>query len=216
MSTGFHPSSDFARVIDDLAQVTLIRAGTLAETVVNSALSQTIRTREAESSGGRYLSSDVVWHLPAAQLPEAPRPGDVLVESGRRWTILDVQQATLRSRWRCVCRELAITAGLDEFVDIEKALYEKTNAGAQRAVWFTWRSGVRAKIQAAASTTGDQHDGNVTTARFTIFCEENLALDHTYRLKGPGGAVYRILACRKTGRVDALMEIDAVRVEQAP
>lgn len=215
MATGFDPSTDFARVIDDLTQITLIRAGTSTETVINSALSQTIRTREAEHSGGRYLSSDVVWHLPAAQLSEAPRPGDALVEGGgRRWTILDAQQATLRSRWRCVCRDLAIPDGLDEFIDIEKALYQKTPAGSQQPVWYTWRAAVRARIQPADLKAGAEPDRDVTAARFTVFLAEDLALDHTYRLKGPDGAIYRITSCRKAGRIDALMEVDAVRVEQ--
>jgi hypothetical protein len=212
MTTSFSPGADFARVIDDLTPVTLVRVGTPDETLIDSALRQAIRTREAEHSGGRYTSSDVVWHLPAAGVPYEPRPGDVLVESnGRRWTVLDVGQATLRTRWRCICRDLAIAGGLDQEIQIEKAVYRKTPGGVEEAVWQTWRSGVQARIQPIAVETAGAHDRDATVARFRVFCAEDLPLDHTYRIKDHRGAMYRILACRKAERIDALLEIDAVR-----
>ncbi len=213
MTTHFDPGGDFARVIDRLVRLTLIRPGTLLETAVDHALSHTVRTREAQRSGGRYTSSDVVWHLPAAELPDEPRPGDVLIEaSGRRWTILDVQQASLRTRWRCVCRRLAIRDGLNQQIRIERATYHKTAGGAEEAVWQVWRTAVPARIQPLAAETTGRHDRDGTAARFRVFCGDDLRLDHTYRIRGPDGTAYRIAACRKSERIDAVMEIDVVRL----
>ena len=37
---------------------------------------------------GQQLADDLVWHLPVAELPEAPRLGDVILDgAGHRWTI---------------------------------------------------------------------------------------------------------------------------------
>ena len=141
-----------------------------------------------------------------------PRPGDVIVdEDGRRWTVLDVQEMTLDGRWRCVARNLAVAHGLDQYVDIEKATYAKGEGGADEPTWRVWKTGLRARIQPARVEVRDEHDRRATAAGFQVFLAEDVALDHTHRIKGPDGAVYRVTGCRKADRIDALVEIDVVR-----
>ena len=41
---------------------------------------------------------------------------------------------------------------------------------------------------------------------------EYVPVDHAHRIKGPDGTVYRVTGYRKADRIDALMEIDVVRV----
>ena len=45
-----------------------------------------------------------------------------------------------------------------------------------------------------------------------VFLAEDVSVDHTHRIKGPDGTIYRVTGCRKADRIDALLEIDVVRV----
>lgn len=212
MTPRFDPADDFTRVTDGLAPVSVMRPGTTFAAPVARALCRAIRTRELQPSGGRYTAGDVVWYLPAAELPAVAAPGDVLIdEAGRRWTVLDVQQTALKSCWRCVCRDLAVVHGLDQEITLEKAEYCKSPGGAEEVVWRVERRGVRARIQPVAAQAAHEHDRQANVARSTVYCEEDIALDHSWRIRGSDGAVYRIVACRKAQRIDALMEVDVIR-----
>jgi len=207
----FDPSQDFAGVLDGLQTVTLVRPGSSAATTVPHALCRAVKTREMEPSQGQYTAADVAWHLPASETPEAPRPGDVIVDArDRRWTILTVRAATLASRWRCLARDLALAHGLDAAVRIEKATPAKSESGAEQLVWRLWLAGVRARIQPAERQVATQHEQLSTAAAFTLLVAEDLAIDHTCRVRGPDGKIYRVLGYRKAQRIDALSEIDVM------
>ena len=155
----FNPSTDLAVVLDGAEAVTLLcrgrdpgtpgvaiahafrRAMTTSEaTVINQS-----DVRKYMASDGQCTASDVVWHLPAAELPDAPALGDVILDAaGQRWTILEVKRVTLGSRWRCPARNLVVAHRLDDTLTILKAAYAKSDCGAVEAVWQTWRTGVRA------------------------------------------------------------------------
>ena len=206
------PSSDFALVIDGLAPVAVLRPGTSARTEVLHALRQAAQTRQSERAAERPPAPDAVWHLPTAEIPEAPRPGDVILDADQtRWTILEVRPATLGSRWRCAARDLAVYHGLDAYVDVEKAAYAKGSGGADEPVWQVWKAGLRAKVRAktAAIAQGQQKQSAETTC--TVFLAEDVPLDHTHRIKAADGTVYTILGWRTAERIDALMEIDVLR-----
>jgi hypothetical protein len=116
MSTTFDPSADLAQVADGVQSVALLRRGAegaQGEVQIRHALARAIAQREASASDGRYTRSDVAWLLPVAELPDGPHPGDLICDAcGRRWTILEVQLVALRTRWRCIARNLAIAHGL--------------------------------------------------------------------------------------------------------
>jgi len=210
---GFDPGNDLVRVADGLLPVCLHRPGTSHAIPIAQALRQSRAAPCAQRSGAEPPARDVVWHLPAEQLPITPRPGDVLVASdGRRWTVLTVEEATLGSRWRCVCRDLIEMHGLNQSIDIEKASYRKAAQGQQEIDWHTWRTGVRARIQPVSSKTASEHPLPATVARYRIYCLEDLELNHHHRIRGPDGARYRILGTSKADRIDALLEIDVVKL----
>ena len=126
---------------------------------------------------------------------------------------MEVRQTMLGSRWRCVARNLAIHHGLDAYVDIEKVAYVKGSGGADEPTWQVWKTGLRAKIQPAGATVGQVQGRQQAAARFTVFLNEDLAVDPTHRIKAADGTRYAITGCRKADRIDALMEIDVVREE---
>ncbi len=209
----FDPSDDFAAVTDGLVPVTVMRPGSSARTDVAGALRQAVRAREIDQSPGRFESGDVVWHLPAAELPEPPQPGDVILDpDGVRWTVLDVRHRVLGSRWRCVARNLALFHGLDDYVDIEKAGYTKGSGGADEVAWHVWRAGLRARIEPLDAAVRAEHGKQSAAARFRVYLAEDVPVDHLHRIKAADGTVYAITGHRKAERIDALMEIDVVRV----
>jgi hypothetical protein len=206
------PSDDFAAVIDGLTAVTLLRPETAARTAVAHALRQADHVRPSGQTPQPREADDVVWHLPAAELPDDPRPGDVILDAdGARWTILDVRRTTLGARWRCTCRDLALVHGLDDYVDVERVTFVKGSGGADEPSWQTWKTGLRAKIQPQAATVGQKQERQLTAARFTVFLADDLPIDHTHRIKAADGTLYTVLARRKAERIDALLEIDVVR-----
>lgn len=221
MTVNFDPSDDFADVVDGTETVTLKRRGSGNQTVVTRALRRVVDTREARvrnryntwksvASEGRHTASDAAWHLPSEQLGDAPRLGDLIIDgAGVRWTILDVQLTTLRTRWQCISRNLAVAYGLDDTITILRASYAKGAGGAAEASWRPWKTGVRARVQPAEADVGTAHQARRTTRRFQIFVEEDVTLDHTHRIQGPDGTIYKIKGSNGTQRIDQVQTIDA-------
>ncbi len=152
----------------------------------------------------------MVWHLPVAELPSAPRLGDAIVDGQNcRWTILEVKRATLGTRWRCDARNVAVAFGLDDTISVLKATYVKGDCGAAEPRWRTWRTGVRARIQPQETKVVAEADSRATIARYRIFVEEDLDLDHTCRISGPDGTLYKIISATGAERIGELQVIDA-------
>ena len=221
MTVNFDPDGDFADTIDGLETVTLLRRGSSGATVVTHALRRAAttdeptlhnrsNTRKVVPGGGRHTASEVTWHLPAEQLGSSPGLGDSIVDAdGRRWTILDVQLTTLRSRWRCSTCNLAVVYGLDDTISILKASYAKGTGGAAESTWRPWKTGVRARIQPAAVKVDTEHGARRTTALYQIFVEEDLALDHDYRIRAADGTIYKVRGTLGAERIGELQTIDA-------
>jgi len=225
MTLNFDPTDDLATMLDGAESVTLLRRGSMpgsSGTTIVHALRRAATTREAvirnrydtwkkAPRDGRLTACDVIWHLPADELTDSPRPGDVILDgAGRRWTILDVQLATLSTRWQCTSRDLTLAYGLDDTISILKATYTKGDCGGAEPTWLMWRTGIRARIQPADTKEDAKQQARQTVARYRIFLEENLAIDHNHRIQGPDGTFYRV-----TGTVGAerIGEVQSIYVE---
>jgi len=221
MTVTFDPDSDFAEVVDGFETVTLRRRGSSDATVVTHALRRaattgepTLRnrynTRKRLPGGGAHTASEVVWHLPKEQLADSPRLGDAIVDGdGRKWTILDVQLATLQTRWRCSACNLAVVYAMDDTITLLKAAYTKGDGGAAEATWRPWKTGIRARIQPAAADVAAEHHARRTTTRVQIFVEEDVAADQNHRIRGPDGTIYRIRGTLGAERIGEFQTIDA-------
>jgi len=210
----FDPSSDFSDVVDGVESVTLNRRGSTPHGTgesVQNALRRAVTVEEAAQSNGKYTASDVTWHLPCSQLSSRPRLGDIITDGdGQRWTVLEVHWATMKSRWQCAARNLAVVYALDDTVSVLKAVYAKGTAGAAEATWRTWRTGVRARIQPLESRPAVENAAETTDDRFTIFVEEDLPLDHSHRIKAADGMIYRITKVTGAERIGELATIEVV------
>ena len=219
----FDPTDDLAAIADGTETVTLLRRGSAtgaAGTVIAHALRRAITAGEAAivtsgdvhkvvPSGGQQLADDLVWHLPAAELPEPPRLGDVILDGDdRRWTILIVKRTTLGARWRCETRDVAIAHGLDDTISVLKAT---APGGYGEPTWQTWKTGIRARIQPIATKIDAATPSTTTTYR--IFVEENLDLDHTCSIRGADGTIYSITGSTGAERIGELQVIEAEIVD---
>ncbi len=214
MPSGFDPSGDLAQVADGLEAVVVTRPRGSLSCSVTKALRTRVTTQQPAPSAGRSTAADITWNLPLDELTFALRPGDVIVDaSAQRWTVLELRESTLRGQIRCACRNLALANGLDAHVDIEQADYSKSDAGAEVAVWTPFRTGVKARIQPARGQVNDLHQRPAVHAEFTIFLDEDIALNARHRIKGPDATRYRVIAWSKADRIDALMEIRAARLD---
>ena len=105
MSIELNIGSDFVTVVDGLESLVLVREGAAVDEQAPHALRIAVSEREAASSGGTLLLSDVHFHLPASEVPIAPSPNDKLIDAaGVVWIIQQVQTATCGTRWNCLCR----------------------------------------------------------------------------------------------------------------
>lgn len=158
------PRTDFVAVVDGLEAVTVLRAGSSMATSVAHALRRRDKQHESEPSGGHASADDVNWHLPVAELPERPRLGDEIVDAhGERFTVLQVRGQTFASRWLCVARNLALACGLDQYVDIETAVFVKGDGGAESPVWQVAKTGVRARVQPIEAVVQTREGRQVTS-----------------------------------------------------
>ncbi len=221
MSLDFDPTNDFADVVDGTEAVTLLYRDSSDQTVVTESLRRALSVREAEvrnrydtwkkaASDGRVTKADVVWHLPASQLSTDPRLGDRIVDAqANSWTILDLRLSTLRTRWQCVCCNVAVVYELSDTIDILKATYAKGDAGAAEATWLPSQTGVRARIQLTTVDMTTDRAARRTKKRYRIFLDQDITLDHTHRILGSDGTVYTIRATTGAQRLGEPQTVDA-------
>jgi hypothetical protein len=208
--------NDFEMIADGLESVTLLRRELLTGPgkVIARALRRALgvaevigENRRTVESDGRYTASDVSWSLPAAELANPPRLGDVLQDGvGRRWTLLDARLVAIAARWRCFARELSIAFGLEDAIDVLKV----DEAGE----WTVVREGVRGRIQPRETKVVTAESGQSSVRHCQIILEEPFDLDHTNRLRGPDGALYRIVAVAGFSRLGQLQTVDVEKIEE--
>jgi predicted nucleic acid-binding Zn ribbon protein len=220
--------TDFPNVIDGAESVTLLRRGSdpggvgiaiahalrCAATTSEATIINSSNVRKSQPSDGQYLAGDVLWHLPIAEIADAPRLGDAILDAAnQRWTILAVKRVVLGSRWRCVTRNLVIAHHLDDTITLLKARYVKTACGAAEPLWQTWRTGIRARIQPAQVALKIDAQTRQAVQKYHIFVAEDLEIDATHCILGPDGATYRITSSLGDYRIGELqvLEAEAIR-----
>jgi head-tail adaptor len=195
-------------LMDGLATVSLVARGETAGVEI-SALRRDINTREAAASNGRYLTADVRfhWQFTDSDAENVPSVGDSIIDVDGTWTILEVGLATLRTRWACVCRNLAIQSGLGTLIKIQKATWAKDSNGSQVATWADLYTSVPARIQPVMSdeTSDKRHLRNQDT--YEVFTTSAVIVSKDHRIVGSDNKVYRITGLRNPERVDQLLTI---------
>ncbi len=165
---------------------------------------------EAAKSDGQYTTNDIRWHIPVDNLADPPRLGDVLIDAGSdRFTVLDVQLATIKTRWRLITRNVRIVHRLNARVTILFATYEKGTGGAAEPVWHTQKAGVWARIEPNTENLGVENNARRTVKSVLIFVETDEEIDHTNRVQSADGIVYKITSYTGAERIGELATIQA-------
>lgn len=197
-------SSDFPSIADALEPLLLRRPGSAVGQSL-MALRRAVTTREADASGGKYLASDVVWHLPAAQLAAPPQAGDRLIDAaGAWWTVLTTEHSAVTARWACQTRALAIVAGLNALISVERARWKRDQAGAPCAAWQVIVAGLPARIQPASDVAEHRSDALGVRRLLEITLADAAALAPGDRITDAAGNQYRVARLRLVGRIDVL------------
>ena len=217
MAVIFDPSTDFEDVTDGLEAVTLERRGS-DDTAITNALQRAIDDREIAESNGKLVAGDVRWHIPVVEASTKPRLGDVIKDaSDLRFTILDVQNATLEHRFRCIARNLRVVYGLDDTIEILQAHYVKGSGGAMEPDhWDVVKAGIRARVQPVESDIGEQYSSRRTVKRVEILFEDvepRVEITQLNRIRTVDGKIYKVTGF--TG-AEQIGDVPRIQAEETP
>ncbi|MCE9546923.1 MAG: hypothetical protein K8T25_15720 [Planctomycetia bacterium] len=202
---------DFPHAIDGTEAVTLHRRGDGQTATVAGALRRSVERHEAAPGEGSIVAADVRWHLPVVNLTDPPAIGDQLLDaSGGVWTVLDVRAESCASRWVCRGRDLTITHGLTERVDIERATWTKDAAGAAVPHWHVWRAGLRVRLQPHDLEIRVAAGRREAVAGYRAYFAEHVDIDQECRLVAADGQAYRVVAYHPAESFGQLSVVEAI------
>jgi len=196
---------DFAAIVDGLTAVTIVSRDA-TETEVEHCLRRAVNHREAAASDGKYTTDDVVFHFPTEEA-ERPELGAVIRDEDGDWTVLEVAKQTLNHRYRCVCRNLVIVAGLDTLVTIQAATFAKGPTGALEPTWSNVATDVLAKIQIESAERDVQHNAKDTPQKATVYFASQQVLTTNNRIVGPDDTIYKVVSWSDADRIDRLFAV---------
>ena len=178
------------------------------------ALQRAVTTSEVAASDGQYTQGDVRWHLPIAEVADAPKIGDSIVDAAEDyWEVMTVQLATLSKRWLCVSRNVIVMYGLDDRVTIEVAAFSKGTGGAAERSWSTYKQ-VRANIIETTADTEVREGASRTAKQYDIVIVTDIAIGHQHRIKDEKGKLYTIVGTTGQDEVGALQTVQATEWRQ--
>ncbi len=174
---------------------------------VRYALRRAVRLRESESSQGGAQAADVIWHLPSSQVSSPPQPGGTITDDRSvKWTILEVREETGGTRFRCLCRNLALAERLNTLVSIQSADYIKSQTGAAEPIWADALTELSARIQPVKTEVeaGEDGTGAQRLVRVILEVSPSFVPGRDYRVRDSAGATYKILHLEQDQRLDVL------------
>lgn len=214
-----HLLSMSRRVWDGTVTVKLrvVRADGDRDFLVHSAKQHMVSIREAEESGGAYTTQDCTWNLTAAESLYDPEVGYVLIETegddiGKQWTILQADRAAWKTRHRCTCRDMGLTAGLSDTIEIWSPTNRKDAAGSKIGEYLPKHMGVQAKVQEIRGDAASESGQTGTTLEYRVFVGRRLYVTNDDQLRvrlGPGEP-HTILEIVSHDGVDSLTRLQTL------
>ncbi len=206
------PSTDFEDIVDGLEAVTLSVSG-IADQAIANAHRNEVTNAEIEASNGQTRKGDTVWQWPVSESPTRPLLGSTLTDGDARvWTIREISEQVLSSKFSAVCRELAVEVNANTLITIQIATYVKGIHGAAEPTWATAFANVRARVQPISQTPQVEHDADEATLLYRITLEADLSIDvvrANYRVVDATNAVYLIVSYQGAEQIDMLPTIMA-------
>ena len=95
---------------------------------------------------------------------------------------------------------------------MQQAAWTKDPHGAPLAVWSTYRTGVRARVQPVEADVRQERDQHLTHRRYRVFVAEPLVLGDNFRLLRDG-RLYHIVGYDRPQRIDELLILHCIEYE---
>lgn len=198
-------------VMDGTAAVTLTPSGSGSADAVAHALSRQITNKEAAESNGAYVIGDLVWSLPVEEVSVAPKPRDTITEAdGTIWTIIAVDRATLRTRYRCWCKRYRLEDLLDTTVDIELGTAVSGVRGQVTFTYTTAYASVAARIQPISMTAEAEAERRILAPTHMIYLGSAVTVDARHRIKH-GSTYYRLVSVKGQESLNGLTVLEVAK-----
>lgn len=213
MSISFDPSRDLIDGVDGLEPVTLRRRESGVSITLSAAWRRDVVMTEAEPSGGVAQQADATWYLQLPAEAASPQPGDVVIDANHsHWTVFAVENQSIFGRHKCSTRELRVSFGCDDYVDVQRAQWNDLGEGPVIVGWTDVYTAMPVRIQPDKTEVSDTSNAPTSTDRFTIILGEPFPLESDDRFVGTDGAVYRLESLEQQQRIDKLPIAKVVRV----
>lgn len=164
---------------------------------------------EGDPSEGVYLHGDVEFQI-RTTAGVVPLVGQVIVDAAARsYNILSVRQPFAGDYYGCVCRRIAIEAGLPlsskitlypAFTTIDEYGHRSVSNGTPSMVFID----VPCRIQDVTAEVGEVMGKRGFKRVFHITCAVEISLEHGDVLKDETGIIYDIISWRNRSRIDEL------------
>jgi hypothetical protein len=190
--------------VDGIEAITFVPAGGGSPVLVEHALRRKAHHAEAAASDGAYTASDVKWFLSTIDLTERPAPGATITDAaGDVWTVIEVWPDALNAAWRCRARNLVLAENLLHRVNVLRATWQATPAGAASAVWVAEFTDVPARIQPIDTKVTTEYEQRIARATHRVYLGQPLSLDANHRIVHES-VVYHVLSTSMPERLDQL------------
>lgn len=195
-------SQDY-KVFDGLENVTVDGVA------VTDALPLEVVDTEGEPTEGVYLHSDVEWQI-RTTAGVVPLVGQVIVDGGgRSYNILAIRRPQFGDTYGCICRRIAIEAGLPlsslitlypAFTTVDEYGHRTVANSTRSLVFFD----IPCRIQDVTAEVGEVMGKRGFKRVFHITCATEIALEHGDILKDGTGIIYDIISWKNRERIDEL------------
>lgn len=182
--------------------------GNLTDAVAN-ALRRQVTSKEAAASNGVYTTSDLAWSLPVSQAAYTPKPGDKITDAAAVvWTVLQVDKATLGTRWRCLSRDMVLANDLRDAVVIFAPDNSQDNAKSRTTTFVQLTAELAARVQPVAGAPVVDLGKRMTVTSWNVWLAEDVEnVTHECQVRDQDGNVYQITGWQNKARIDDLMLI---------
>lgn len=180
-------------VFDNTEEVTLTQVGTNVAVEV-CALRRQISVREAAASGGAYTAGDVAFSIRRSKVCKTP-PGVgslITTADAELFTILGVDLASLKSRFRCHCRQPIMQTNLDQLLDIQEPQYLLDTMDAPYTEWVTLHQKVRGKVYTVSEANQVARDTRDIDPKVMIYLVDVSDVRPNFRIKDEAGVYYNV------------------------
>lgn len=180
-------------VFDNTEEVTLTLAGSNASVEV-CALRRQLSVREAAASGGAYTSRDVQFSIRRSKVCKTPPGVGSLITSrdGELFTVYGVDTASLKSRYRCWCREPIMQSSLDQLLSVESPTYSLDEYDAPYTTWVTVHTNVPGKIYVVDTENEVAREDRQFKPKVMIYLVGVNNIEPNWRIKDEAGNYYNV------------------------